>query len=93
MRNCGYNVSSLDSVSYKENDSRKWSIVIDNNCASIILTCYKNGTVNCYDGQRFLNTNFNLTTDSIEVLIEDFNKSGIINKHRDYGLVKAETEQ
>lgn len=93
LRDSGYNVDKADYIEYKEWDNRKWTIVIDNGCASILFTCFKDGTVQLYDGNRFLSTNHKLGTVSIEVVIEMLNEKGIINKHWNYGKVKVEPEE
>lgn len=85
LRDCGYAVDKLDNMVYQETDTRKWSILIDNGCSSILLTCYRDSTIQLYDGGRFLNPNLKLDTDSIEVLIDYLNERGIINKHYTYG--------
>lgn len=92
LRNCGYNVLCLDTIQYKDWDNRKWSILIDNNGASVILTGLKNGQVHLYDGGRYVDTKLNLNTDSIEILLQYLNDWGIINKHRDYALGPREDE-
>lgn len=86
LKDSGFNVDKLDTLTFTEEDRRKWAIVIDNGVGSVLLTCLKNGNVHLYDGDRFLNTRLLLDTDSIEVLIEYFNEKGIINKHFSYGL-------
>lgn len=84
LKDSGYNVHRLDSLDYTEDDKRKWSILIDNGVSSIIMTCFKNGVFHFYDGQRFLNSQLKLNTDSMKVLIEFLNSRGIINKHISY---------
>lgn len=83
LRDCGYVVDKLD-IEYLDTDSRKWSVLLDNAVSSIIITCYDDNTFSFYDGQRFLNSNLKLSTDSIEVIVEHLNMKGIINKHPKY---------
>jgi hypothetical protein len=89
LKDCGYNVDKLDDIAYTEDDLRKWSILVDNGCASLIVTCLKAGNIQFYDGDRFLNSKLVLNTDSIEVLIEYLNTKGIINKHYSYSNKQA----
>jgi len=88
LRDCGYIVDKLDKVEYTDEDTRKWSILVDNGTATIILTCFKDSTIQLYDGGRFLNPKLKLDTDSVEVLIDYLNQRGIINKHRNYGKAR-----
>lgn len=86
LKDSGFAIDKLDSVIYTETDKRKWSLLIDSGHCSIILTCYKDGKVHLYDGDRFLNSRLLLDTDSVEVIIEYLNEKGIINKHFSYHL-------
>ena len=90
LRDCGFIVNSIDNLNYPETDKRKWSILIDNGCASIIMTCFKSGSVQFYDGRRYMNHELKRTTESVEVLVEFLNERGIVNKHKDYGQVLNE---
>lgn len=85
LKDSGFNIEKLDNLRYIETDSRKWSVIIDGGVSTVFLTCYKNGNIHLYDGNRFLNSRIFVDTDSIEVLIEHFNSKGIINKHYSYG--------
>lgn len=88
LRDSGYNVFKIDSVEYRASDKRKWSVILDNAVASVIITCMKSGALQLYDGNRFIkNTNLKIDTDSVEVLIEHLNEYGIVNKHKAYGKV------
>lgn len=85
LRDSGYNVFKIE-IEYKPADKRKWSVILDNAVASVIITCMKTGPLQLYDGNRFIkNTNLKIDTDSIEVLIEYLNECGIVNKHKLYG--------
>ena len=83
LRDGGYIVDKFPFEFTKE-DKRRWTVLIDNGVSSIIATCYKNGAFTFYDGERFLPCNLQLSTDSIEVIVEHLNKRGIINKHPKY---------
>lgn len=85
LRDCGYIIDKLENIEYQEQDKRKWTIILDNGCASILLTCMKDGHIQLYDGGRFINHNLKLDTDSVEVLIDYLNERGIVNKHWNYG--------
>lgn len=85
LRDCGYLIDKISSVEYADNDSRKWSAIIDNGGMSIFVTCYKNSTLHLYDGGRYINTNLKLDTDSVEVVIELLHERGLIHKHYSYG--------
>jgi hypothetical protein len=85
LRDSGYNIIKLDSISYNDGDNRKWTILLDNAIASVLITCMKDGALQLYDGNRFVkNTKLKIDTDSVEVLIEFLNACGIVNKHRSY---------
>lgn len=90
LRDCGYHVDKIDAIEYSETDNRKWSIIIDPNGMSILVTCYKDETLHLYDGGRFINSNMRLNTDSVEVLIEFLNERGLIHKHYLYGKRRVE---
>lgn len=83
LRDSGYTVDKL-SFEYAEGDNRKWSVVVDNGCATLIITCTKDGTFHFYDGLAFANNYIGILTDSIEVLITYLNDWGITNKHVTY---------
>lgn len=81
MKDSGYNVRRLG-MKFGEDDSRKWIIIIDEGVSTLYICAMKNGTFRFYDGDRFTNSRVLHSTDSIEVIIEELNKSGIINKHK-----------
>ena len=84
LRDGGYAVDRL-AVEFSEDDSRRWAVVIDNGCSSVIAFCHKDSTFSFYDGQRYLPCNLKLSTDSIEVVVEHLHNRGIIHKHSNYG--------
>ena len=88
LRDCGYNVHKLDAIEYALVESRKWTILIAGGSANVFMTCYKDGKFAFYDGGAFIKANFKIDTDSIEVLVQDLNDYGIIQKHKSYGEVR-----
>lgn len=96
LRDSGYVVNKLY-TDFSEMDSRRWTVVIDPDNASVFCTCYENDSelgdlfFEMYDGGRFIPSKFRLKTDSIEVIVTYLNKYGIHNKARDYVKPKSET--
>lgn len=99
VRDCGYRVEKLY-TEYSENDPRIWTIIIDPSGASVFCTCFVNREqvgdyyFEFYDGGQYL-PNYKIKTESIEVLIEQLNKYGIVHKTRYYtenGLLKSKIE-
>ena len=84
LRDMGYTVDKIDAIEYNEQDSRKWSFIIDNGGMALFITCYKNDTIHVYDGGRYVNSKLRLDTDSVEVLAEFLNDKGLIYKHPRY---------
>ena len=88
MRDSGYRVEKLF-TEYCDSDPRNWTVIIDPGRASVICTYFTNRTDiddNCfefYDGGQYL-PNYKIRTQSIEVLLENLNKHGVIGKTRDY---------
>jgi hypothetical protein len=88
LKDSGYAIDKLDNIEYTPADKRKFSILIDNGGNSIILTCYKDGKIQFYDGGRIHNAHLKHSTSSIQVLIEYLNDKGVVNKHWSYGKKK-----
>lgn len=84
LKDSGYSIDKMENIEYSKNDKRKFSILIDNGGVSVILTCYKDGKIQFYDGGRIHNAHLNLRTDSVEVIYEYLNEKGVINKHYSY---------
>lgn len=84
LRDSGYLVDKLN-LEYHPDDNRRWSVLLDNRLSSILITNYKDNTFSFYDGDRFVSSNFRLSTDSIEVVVIHLNSCGIVNKHSSYG--------
>lgn len=93
LKDSGYIVDKLDNIVYANNDKRKFSIIIDNGGVSLILTCYKDGQIQFYDGGRAHPSHLPIRTLSEEVLIEYLNDKGVINKHWTYGKPKETIEE
>ena len=91
LKDSGYAIDKLDNIEYTATDKRKFSILIDNGGNSIILTCYKDGKMQFYDGGRIHNAHLKHSTSSIQVLIEYLNDKGVVNKHWSFGK-KIEVE-
>lgn len=89
---CGYFIKRLKDSglvvwrifsAYGEHDPRRWTVLIDPGGASVYVTCYHNKDfINQIvfefsdGGQRYIK-NFNLITDSIEVVINSLHNHGI----------------
>lgn len=83
LRDSGYTVDKLN-FEYSDDDNRKWSVILDNGCSSVIITCMKNGSFRFYDGDSFVDNHISIVTDSIEVIVTYLNNWGISNKHSSY---------
>jgi hypothetical protein len=70
---------------YGQQDSRRWTVLVDPGVASVYITCYTNrefgGDVmfEFSDGGVRFPKNFSLKTDSIEVVISHLIKHGVNN--------------
>lgn len=84
LRDGGYIVDKLP-ISFTKEDTRRWVALVDNGCASVLVTCYNDSSFSFYDGERFIPCNLKLATDSIEIVATHLNSRGIINKHPRYG--------
>ena len=84
LKNSGYPVDKWENIEYTKDDTRKFSILLDNGGACIFITCYKDGKIQFYDGGRNHITHLPHKTDSVEVIYEYLNDKGVINKHRSY---------
>lgn len=84
LKDSGWSIDKLDNIEYSKTDKRKFSILIDNGGTSILLTCFKDGKIQFYDGGRTHNAHLNLRTDSVEVIYEYLNEKGVVDKHYSY---------
>jgi hypothetical protein len=88
MLDSGYAIQELFS-NYSDSDPRVWTVMIDPGHSSVICTCYVNRAsigdnyFEFYDGGQFL-PNYKIKTQSMEVLLDELNSHGIINKRRKY---------
>jgi hypothetical protein len=94
----GYAIKEIFTT-YADTDPRVWTVMIDPGGASVYCTCYVNrqgigdNYFEFYDGGQFL-PNYKIKTLSVEVLLEQLNKYGIVNKRKKYnevGLVSDTT--
>lgn len=89
LRDSGYVVDKLFGE-YAYIDPRSWTVVVDPNVASVIITCYNNHNemgeeyFELHDGGQFIPDRFKIKTSSIEVVIEYLVKFGINNKASTY---------
>ena len=92
LRDCGYVVDKIFNE-YAYSDPRSWTVIVDPNVASIIITCYNNHNdmgeeyFEMYDGGQFVPERFKIKTSSIEVIVEYLVKFHINNKSSSYGTV------
>ena len=89
LRDSGYIVNKMF-TGYSMVDSRKWTVIIDPGCASILVTCYQNDPeygrsyFEMYDGGKFVPGRVKLETSSIETFISYLVEWGINNKSKNY---------
>lgn len=89
LRDSGYVVDKLFSE-YAITDPRSWTVVVDPQVSSVIITCYNNHNelgeeyFEIHDGGQFIPDRFKIKTSSIEVVIEYLVKFGINNKASTY---------
>lgn len=84
LRDCGFVVLKLFH-NYNFIDPRKWTVIINPNRESVVVTCYcnkdslKEVMFEFNDGGNKIPKNFYLTTNSMEVVISFLIKRGISN--------------
>jgi hypothetical protein len=89
LRDSGYVVDKLFSE-YAESDPRSWTVIVDPQVASILITCYNNHNdlgeeyFEMHDGGQFIPERFKIKTSSIEVVVEYLVKFNINNKASSY---------
>jgi hypothetical protein len=92
----GYAIKEIFTT-YADTDPRIWTIMIDPGGASVFCTCYINrqgigdNYFEFYDGGQYL-PNYKIKTLSVEVLLEQLNKYGIVNKRKKYNEVGLNSE-
>jgi hypothetical protein len=88
LRDNGFVALRLFSV-YSKADPRRWTIMVNPSEASVFITCYSNKTeideilFELNDGGIRMPKNFNIKTDSIEVIIDYLITHGVSN-NKDY---------
>lgn len=89
LRDSGYVVDKLFN-DYSIADPRSWTVIVDPNVSSILVTCYNNHNelgeeyFEMYDGGQYIPENFKIKTSSIEVIVEYLVKFNINNKASTY---------
>jgi len=84
LRDNGFVVIKLFSV-YSKQDPRRWTVMINPSFDSVLVTCYTNKDnidevlFEFNDGDRRIQRNFSIKTDSIEVIISFLIRHGISN--------------
>jgi hypothetical protein len=84
LRDNGFVVLRLFSV-YAKSDPRRWTVMVNPTESSVLITCYSNKTemdevlFELNDGGSRIPKNFNIKTDSIEVVIDYLITHGVSN--------------
>jgi len=79
---------------YSDADPRKWTIMVDPSGSSVIITCYQNkdnlGDVlfEFNDGGNKFPKNYNIKTQSMEIIITALIERGIQQKQEDSNFIK-----
>ena len=86
LRDNGFVVIRLFSV-YAKKDPRRWTVMVNPTDSSVFITCYVNknelGEIlfEFNDGGNLIPKNYNIKTDSIEVIIDYLLTHGVCNNH------------
>lgn len=92
LRDSGYPIDNV--TEYLEEDKRKWTVIMGRNAENVMITCYKNGNLEFYDGNQFsVNPRLLLNTDSLEVIMEHLHDLGFSRKHPSYGTKSFRKEE
>ena len=95
LRDSGYYVIRLFDK-YLQSDPRRWTIVINPSNETVFITCYRDKFGNSYfefnDGGKKFAKNFQLTTDSLEVVMVHLNERGITGSNPLNNLSHASRE-
>ena len=89
LRDSGYVADKLYN-GYSLSDCRSWTVIVDPDNTSIMITCFNNQNFlgeeffEIYDGGQYIPDNFRIKTSSIEVIIEYLVKFNINNKASSY---------
>jgi hypothetical protein len=95
LRDSGFVVVKLFDK-YAQHDSRKWTVLVDPSNTSVLITCYQNkeykGDVlfEFNDGGNRFIKNFNLKTQSMEIVITTLLEKGILQIQEDSIFRKKE---
>tara|TARA_R110001583_G_C5482240_1_gene393939 strand:+ start:93 stop:425 length:333 start_codon:yes stop_codon:yes gene_type:complete len=85
LRDNGYYVIRLFE-SYSIPDPRSWTIVVNPEVESVFITCYRDNFGSTFfefnDGGKKFAKNFQLITDSLEVIMVHLHEKGITGKNR-----------
>lgn len=90
LRDNGFIVIRLFSV-YAKSDPRRWTVMVNPSESSVFITCYSNKNeideilFELNDGGQQIPKNFNIKTDSIEVVIEYLLTHGVSNNANYHG--------
>jgi hypothetical protein len=93
LRDNGFIVIRLFSV-YAKSDPRRWTVMVNPSLDSVLITCYNNKTemnevlFELNDGGNRIPKNYNLKTDSIEVVIDYLITHGVNNNTNYHGRNK-----
>ncbi len=85
LRDSGYHVDKLYS-DYGNHDPRAWTLIIDPGGCSVFFTCYINDPFvgetffELFDGNQYIPGRFKIQTSSLEVIVEQLVKFGILGK-------------
>jgi hypothetical protein len=83
---------------YAQHDPRKWSIMVDPSNTSVIITCYQNKEVlgdvmfEFNDGGNRFIKNFNLKTQSMEIVVTTLIEKGVEQMNVNSQYVKPKYE-
>jgi len=95
LRDSGFIAIRLFSE-YGQHDPRKWTIMVDPSGHSLLITCYINkdfqGDVvfEFNDGGNRFPKNYNLKTQSMEIIVTTLIEKGVQQKTEDSVFIKAE---
>jgi len=84
LKDNGFVVLRLFSV-YAKSDPRRWTVMVNPSESSVMITCYSNKTeidetlFEINDGGHRIPKNYNIKTDSIEVIIDYLITHGVSN--------------
>jgi hypothetical protein len=98
LRDNGFIAIRLFSV-YSKRDPRRWTVMVNPSDVSIMITCYVNKTelnevlFEFNDGGVQIPKNYNIKTDSIEVIIDYLITHGVSNNHDYHGKSRYLTKR